>query len=359
MKICVLSHNLNPETGIGEFVINLVKEAQVLLPQADFTLMTDGDILKPGFASIINNWAEIRRKIRESDMIHAMDAYPYGFVAAVANIFINRPLIITAIGTGSTQSLGGFGLKSLLLRWVYSRSSVITAISGYVARKIEKHIKKKVSIINPGIDYDYWSTAEDLPIDQKLESLGPYLLSVGEFKRRKGYDVMLPIINDVLKANAGVKYVIVANMTRNAKYRDELKAQIKDLGMEETVTIMSGLSREYLRAVFQHAYLYVTLPQKVNGDIEGFGLAILQAAAAGLPALVGSGSGADDAIRDGVGGFLMPQDDKALIERKINEIISDKELHSRLSAGAREFARSMGWREQTKGYVEIYQRLKQ
>lgn len=359
MKICILSHNLNPETGIGEFVDSLIKETRLLLPQAIFTVMTDADILKPDYRSILKNWFEIRRNIRRADIIHAIDAYPYGLIAALANLSIGRPLIITAIGTGSLQLLDRFSLKSLLLHWTYGRACSLTAISNYVAQELKKHIKnKEVLIVNPGINYDYWSTISIGPIVSKLKELQPYLLTVGEFKRRKGYDVMLPIVSEVLETNTNVKYVIVANTGRNIQYRDEIRQQIKNLGLSNKTIIMSGLSREELRAVFQSAHLYLTLPQNADGDVEGFGMAILQGAATGLPALVGRGSGADDAVENNLSGLLVSSREPHAVAREINELLKDVTLREKFSDGAQEFARKMDWRNQLRSYVKIYQDLK-
>lgn len=358
MKICILTRSLNTYTGSGEFVFNFIKETKLLMPEIVFFTMTNEDILELNFFSLIKNWSRIRCQIQRADIIHAFDAYPYGVIAVLANFFINRPLIITAIGTGSLQLFDYHSWKAKLFRLAYTRASRITAISRYVANEIERHVKNiKVEVINPGIDYDYWSAVRAAPIDIRLKGLQPYILSVGELKRRKGYDVMLPIMSDVFKVNSNAKYVIVGNIGRNLEYRDKLYRQIKELGLEDKVVILSDLSRDDLRSVFQHAYLYFTLPQNVSGDIEGFGISILQAAAAGLPAIVGKGSGAEDAVTHDLSGFLISSDQPSKIVEKINELLTEEILREKLLEGAKEFAIKMRWQNQVKPYVRIYQEL--
>lgn len=358
MKVCVLCHTTNTQTGTGEFASSLIKELEILMPGSTFTVMTSEDVLKLNYMSMIRNFLYIRKQIRGCDIIHTLDNYPYGVIAAFANFLINRPLIITAIGTGSLQLFDRKGWKSVLFRWAYSQADHVVAISHYVAKCIELNVKKiKVTVINPGIDNKYWSIATETEMDTKLERLSPYLLSVGDLKRRKGYEVMLPIISVVMKENKLVNYVIVADTKKNPEGKSKLDEIISELGISGRVIVLSNLPREDLRSVYQHALLYITLPQNVGGDIEGFGMSILQAASAGVPAIVGEGSGANDAVIDAKSGFLVSSNDSKDMLKKINNLLSDENLLRELSQGAMEFSAQMSWRDQSKKYVDIYKKI--
>lgn len=358
MRICVFTHSLDKQTGTGEFAHNLITEIESLLPGSEFTLLSGEDVLRPSYFSIIKNWSKIRRSVRECDIIHALDCYPYGAIAALANWHIDKPLLITAIGTGSLQLFERRGLKAMVFRWAYARAMGVTAISRYVAREIERYLPgMNVQVINPGIDYEYWSREESNYIDTQMESLAPYVLSVGELKKRKGYEKNLPVVSEVMKTVPDLNYVIVANIYRNKKYKAELKREIEALGIEGKVVFLSSLSREALRSVYQHALIYLTLPQKIGGDVEGFGLSILQAAAGGLPSVVGRGSGAEDAVLDSRSGFLVSSDNQLEVVERVKELLKDNDLQRKLSAGAKEFARGMTWREFANLYSALYKEL--
>ncbi len=358
MKIVVLAHTLDDRTGTGEFVSSMINHTQDSVPDTSFSVMTSEDLLAPSYICVLKNWSAIREKLRNADVVHAIDAYPYGAIAALANIRIGRPLVITTVGTGSTQLFERFTWKAWLLRWAYAQADHITAISEYVARKIESHVREvKVEVVNPGINCEYWEQTSSLPIDKELRNVEPYILSVGEFKSRKGYDVILPIMKEVLVANPTAKYVIVANMEKNHEYRERLMKQIQELGIEDRVVILSRLSRDELRNAYQRASLYLTLPQESKGDVEGFGMAILQAAACGVPAVVGRGSGADDAVLDRVSGFLVSSADPNEVAEKANELLKNVSLHGELSKGARNLAKSLTWQNQVGPYAAIYRKF--
>lgn len=358
MKICFFTHTLDTRTGAGEFAHNVIKETRELLPEASFKILTSEDALKPRFLNILKNWRLIRKSVKEADLIHALDNYPYGVIAALSNLFVGRPLIITAIGTGSLQLFEKKGWKGLLFRWAYTRADRITAISHYVARRIGEYLKgESVAVINPGIDYSFWSADESSGIEERLTGLMPYGLSVGEFKKRKGYEAMLSVFAEAVRIQPNLKYVIVANVNKNLAYKRTLEEEIKRLDLTGNVEIMSNLSREELRSVYRKAAFYFALPENVGGDVEGFGMSILQAAAAGTPAIVGRGSGADDAVRDGESGFLLSREDFSGILSEIISLLTVRGTRSKLSKSAKSFAREMEWKEKAKVYLSIYNEL--
>ncbi len=357
MKTLYLTHTLNNRTGIGEFasnVINGVRKMSGITPE----VLTSEDFLSVNFFKLIMNWPKIRQKIREADLIHALDTYPYGVMAVLAKLFIKKPLIITAIGSGSLQNLQGKGIRTLLLRYAYRKATIVTAISRYVAEEINKVLPEvSVEVINPGVDYRYWGRSENSEITSMLHKFQPYLLTVGEIKKRKGYSVLLPILEKIIKNGSEVQYVIVGNRDRNQKYWNELDVLIRNLGIEREVSVLSNISREDLRTVYQNASLYVLLPQNINGDVEGFGLSVIEAAAAGVPAVVGKGSGAEDAVLHGQSGFLVSSENPEEVRSRIEEIIQNPELRRKLSQGALQFAEKMTWENKIKRYIEVYEKI--
>jgi phosphatidyl-myo-inositol dimannoside synthase len=53
----------------------------------------------------------------------------------------------------------------------------------------------------------------------------------------------------------------------------------------------------------------MTSRQLADGDFEGYGIAVLEAALCGKPALVSDNSGLVEAVQDGITGVVVPQDD--------------------------------------------------
>ena len=76
-----------------------------------------------------------------------------------------------------------------------------------------------------------------------------------------------------------------------------------------------------------------------DGDIEGFGIAILEANSFGLPAIGAKGCGIEDAISK-ESGVLVDGDNCEEILQALNFVLENKEV---LSKGAREWAKNHSW----------------
>lgn len=70
---------------------------------------------------------------------------------------------------------------------------------------------------------------------------------------------------------------------------------------------------------------------------EAYGMALLEAQAAGLPVLAGRTRGVPDVVKDGETGVLMPIDDVAGFSAALAALIADGERRRRLGAAARRF----------------------
>src|SRR3989344_6811307 len=357
MKICILTQTLNPRTGAGVFTENIIDGIRRSRPHIELSVMTSEDYIKPSIHQVLKSWFHIRGKIRGADIVHALDGYPYGVLACLANIGISRPVIITAVGSGSVRKLSGPGWKSLLLRWAYRRATWITAISHYVAHEIKKVLPElSIEVINHGVDYNFYAgTADGKSTSVPTEY--EYIITQGEFKKRKGYVEMLSITKEIMNVRPNMRYVIVADTSRNQSYRDELYELMKKLGIRDKVIIKSNLSREELREIYRNAILYLTLPVNVDGDVEGFGMAIMEAAAVGTPAIVGRGSGANDAVRDGGSGFLVDGRNEEQVVEKILSIIDDENIREKLSNGAKKWASENSWESKVKQYISLYEKI--
>ena len=80
-----------------------------------------------------------------------------------------------------------------------------------------------------------------------------------------------------------------------------------------------------------------------GGDFEGFGIAAVEAALCGLPAVVASGAGLAEAVSDGHTGLCVPPEDPGSTARAIVSLLVDGALRRRMG----EAARSRAEREQT------------
>lgn len=352
MRICLFTHTLNPKTGIGVFTRGIVDGVKTLRPDIEFSSLTSEDYLKLSLFSMFKNWSHIRQEIKNTDLIHAIDGYPYGVVAYLANLGISKPLLITAVGTGSVSMLKGFGWQPILVRRTYTKASSVTAISNYIAKEVKKILPKlSLEVINPCVDYSFYSQSSNNNLNKNQ-----YIVTQGEFKKRKGYEKILPIMKELMTKYPRLRYTIVGNTNINKNYFNELVKLMEKLEIRNRVDVKSNLTNEELRETYRNARLYFTLPINYHGDVEGFGMAIVEAAATGTPAVVGRGSGADDTVKHSESGFLVDNENTKEIMERIFSIIEDDKLHEKLSLGAKNFAKGNSPENKAREYVKIYEK---
>ena len=93
-----------------------------------------------------------------------------------------------------------------------------------------------------------------------------------------------------------------------------------------------------------------------GSQTETQGLVVVEAMAAGVPAVAVDAGGVGDAVRDGVTGFLVPPSAAALAE-KVVHLLDDATLRRTMAARAKEVAQEFALPALTRRLVEIYQSL--
>lgn len=96
--------------------------------------------------------------------------------------------------------------------------------------------------------------------------------------------------------------------------RPRLEEQIRQLELEQQVTLMGALPRHRVSEVVRQADV-VALPSVVmpNGKMEGIPMALMEALASEVPVVATSISGIPELVHDGETGLLVPQRDAAAL----------------------------------------------
>lgn len=362
MRVCFLNNDLSERTGAGQFGLRLTGNLVAADRTLSVTVLTavgcghprERAILPTRWWQLPRRWFAIREEFRRADIIHALDGWPWGVIAALAAIGLRKPLVITAIGTGAIQPL--YGLRRWILAWAYRRADALAAISSYTRREILKKIPGlTIAVVNHAVDAAEFAapTLERLPAEEqeRIRSLRPYVLSVGAPKARKGFPDSLRAFALIAPKFPGLRYVIVGG---GAAIFGRIAAE---LGIGDRVTILRRLPRPTVVTLYQNAELFLLMPRDVGKDVEGFGFAFLEAAAAGIPVIGTRESGAEDAVLDRENGALVAPGDAAAAADAMARILGDSALRARFRSASRSFARRMSWARVVASYRAMYHAL--
>jgi len=194
------------------------------------------------------------------------------------------------------------------LKWFIKKSialaTALTAVSHYSANHIKKELNlyRKIRVIYNGIDESFF-----VPSMKKRGISSVHVLFCGNLKKRKGAH-WLPSIADNLKK--GIKI----------HYTSGLKKSF--IGFKDkNITNLGQFPFEVMPEVYQQHDILIAPTVR-----EGFGLAIAEAMACGLPVVASDCSAIPELVDVGMGGFLCPVGDVKAFADKINLLADSPKL---------------------------------
>lgn len=355
MRILFLNDSVDIKSGIGRYAWEIIRRVQER--GAEVVVLTrkksDFDFVKPVLHDSYSSRAvfvsvpNARKYIKQCDIIHALDGYPYGIIGALANVGIEKPLVINGVGTYSVLPLEQF-FKKDLLKWSYKKADKVLCISNFTQREILKRVKlNNTQVVNLGVDYEKFQQAAE------IRKPGRAIVSVGALKPRKGYHVAIPALAQVKKKYPDVKYHIVGDQS-HAEYFQELQGLVKKHDLEANIVFWQNIEDEQLLKLYGQSDIFLLTPLNIDNNFEGFGLVYLEANAAGLPVIGSSNCGAEDIIRHDHNGLLVSQNDIDSTASAVLRLLDNPELARKMGEAGKMIAKEMSWDKTVDQYFKIY-----
>lgn len=200
-------------------------------------------------------------------------------------------------------------------------------LDGHGQRLRIVHLGTDPTRFRPGVDTGELRHRLDLP-----DGGGRWLLTVARLEPHKGVDTVIRALPAIVEQAADVRYAVAGS----GPERERLEKLAHKTGVAERVRFLSEVSERDLPALYNLATLYVGASRRAERiGVEGFGLALVEASACGLPVVAGNSGGVPDAVRDGETGFLVPAEDPAAFAAAICRLLGDPDLVGRMGAAGR------------------------
>lgn len=285
----------------------------------------------------------VARLTASCQVIHAT-AEPYAISAPP-----HKPLVVTAHGTYIPKTLH-WRFVGGRYRAAYERATIIS-VSSYTERQVRAALPTLRPIVIPnGVDAQRYQQQVALPPKQ-----GPTLVAVGALKARKGFHIVAQAMKAIRQAIPDARAVFIGDDS-DAGYRQQIVDILARDRTTDAVTITGRLPDEALLGWYQAVDVFVLPALNVDGKFEGFGLVYLEASAAGAPVIGTLDCGAEDAIRDGETGYLVPQNDPDAVAAAAIRLLRDASLRERMGAAGRAFADQHTWDHIAAQVIDLYQR---
>jgi len=173
-----------------------------------------------------------------------------------------------------------------------------------------------VRVLNPGTTIPAASVLDARATIRRNLDLNnnKIILFVGRMVRRKGLTEFLEKTwPQIVAAQTDAVLLVVGESPDNALLNDPEEAQRLTKAIqrcdEDTIRFLGAVADEELWNCYAAADALVFPLIRVVGDVEGFGMVAIEAAACGTPTIAFPVGGVVDAVADGVNGLLVPEGD--------------------------------------------------
>jgi phosphatidylinositol alpha-1,6-mannosyltransferase len=161
---------------------------------------------------------------------------------------------------------------------------------------------------------------------------GAWVLTVARLEAYKGVDMALRAVAQCRSDGVDVNYLVVGT----GKKRKEYQRLAEELKIAAHVRFVGNVPEAELPAVFNIANAYVGVSRRADGSrVEGFGVAIAEASACGLPVIAGQSGGLAEAVHDGETGLVVNPDDPEAVATALKRLVSDQLFARRLGQAGR------------------------
>jgi phosphatidylinositol alpha-1,6-mannosyltransferase len=182
-------------------------------------------------------------------------------------------------------------------------------------------IRERCTVVLPAIDVERFTNAgaEQRDCFRRRYALEGkrIVLTVARLEARKGHDVALSAVAGLVSDFDDIHYVVLGAGDRSAL--SELAARLQ---MTDRLTVLDDVGNADLPAAYAAADLFVMVSRPdARGQVEGFGIVYLEAAAVGLPCVAGNLGGCTDAVVEDETGLCVDPTDVTAVAGAIRSIL--------------------------------------
>jgi glycosyltransferase involved in cell wall biosynthesis len=296
---------------------------------------------------------------RGVDVIHIGDPVLSPLGVILKKMF-HVPVAITVHGLDLTFSAPFY--QMLVPRWVHQLDKVICISRAAYQIGLERGINPSRSvIIHPGVDVPRLpGTKRDSRarlskrLTRDLQG-SKVLLTVGRLVPRKGvYFFVRNVLPKLVRHDASYRYVVVGQGSE----LNRIRTAVVEQQMEEYVCLAGYLEPEDLLHAYNASDLFIVpnVPQQNNA--EGFGLVVLEAAAAGCPVLLSDLEGLRDTVPGEQGSWFVSAGDADGWVNQIKKLFETPERLRKAGVDARVYVTNhCTWSGMAHQYIEQFRKM--
>lgn len=283
-------------------------------------------------------------KKEQPDLVHVHSRKGVDFWGGIVARLNNLPSICT-------RRVDNPEIK-FLAKFKYYFYDYIVAISDGIKKVLfnvitdESKLKTIRSVIDPS-PFRVTESREEFLAEFGLNNSDIVIGMIAQLIERKGHRYLINIMPEVIKRFPNVKVIFFGK----GAIENKLKIMIKNLGLTEYF-VFAGFREDIQKWI---GLLDIVVHP---ADMEGLGISLIQASAAGVPIVASCVGGIPEIVKDGINGFLIEKGDEKELYSKLLILLEDKSLREKFGKnGMKIVDKEFSVENMVKEYINLYCKL--
>jgi glycosyltransferase involved in cell wall biosynthesis len=314
--------NRHGKKNLPFFIPLVLLRTLILLPRYDAILLGDGMLSIIGWVIKLLSNKKVMCIVHGLDVTFINHIYQYFWV----DCFLPRVDLIVAVSEATRRECIRRGLPA-----------------------------GKVEVIPNGVYLNSFFCEVDqgdlIAMPGKANGNRKIILTVGRLVRRKGVAWFIKSVMPRLSED--VIYLVVGD----GEDRPIIERVIMENKLNNRVFLLGHVDEDQKKKIYAVTDLYIQPNIKVTGDIEGFGLVVLEAGASCTWVIAARLEGLQEAVREGMNGVLVEAENEDEFVRQINKYLMNNALRLELGKKARVFVgEQFEWHRIARRYLDLMTR---
>lgn len=251
--------------------------------------------------------------------------------------------------------------SSRQLRWMARRvlrdATLLMANSRHTARLLVEGFEvdpARIEVLLPGVDCAWFQPAPpDAAARARLGWCGRLVvLTVARLQARKGHLRLLDALPALAARHPNLLWAVIGE----GEMRRELERRVAAAGLAAHVRCHGEVDERRLLDAYQQCDLFVLPNVEIDGDVEGFGMVLLEAQACGRPVIAGASGGTREAMVPGESGLLVDCADPTALGAALERLLGAPEQRRVMGERGRQWASGFDWGVTAAAAVELWER---
>jgi glycosyltransferase involved in cell wall biosynthesis len=288
----------------------------------------------------VRAWLQSELEHFAPDITHVMLFHATVMVASLRRR-VSGVRLLTHVYGENLRLDDGTAARTRLDCFAGRRFDHVVAISRSVQRFLAEECGQpgeRLTIIPPG-----WE-GQPMPRDERRRP--PTMVCVASLRREKGHELLIAALPRVLERVPDARLVLVGD----GEMRAHLEARVAAEHLEDHVEFAGSVPEVWSRLAAADVFVLTSVS-------EAFGMAIVEAMAAGLPVVAPDVGGIPELVVPGESGLLFPAGDHLQLGAHLVELLESPDRRARMAEAARRAAEPLRMTNTLPLYFDLYDQL--